>query len=87
MVYSHKNFNTYESAQDKTSVIASSEIFFSLFSNFGKFLHFRGKQYYIFQKTFLKNGKNPKLFRNQKSGIMVKYSPLVIYANGFLMNL
>ena len=29
MVYSHKNFNTYESAQDKTSVIAPSKIFFS----------------------------------------------------------
>ena len=87
MVYSHKNFNTYESAQDKTSVIAPSKIFFSLFSNFGKFLHFWGKQYHIFQKTFPKNGKNPKLFCNQKSGVMVKYSPLVIYANGFVMNL
>ena len=51
---------------------ASSEAFEFL----KRFPFFTDTIFLFSQKTFPKSAKNPKLFRNQNSGIMVKYSPL-----------
>ena len=81
MVYSHDNFNMKVLRFNRTRVIAQSAefflILFSLFSNFREVFHFWGETLPLLLKTFPKSAKNPKLFRNQNSGIMSKYSPLI----------
>ena len=67
MVYSHKNFNTYESAQDKTSVIAPSEIFFVSFQILENFSIFGGNNITSSKKLFRKMAKIQNCYITKKA--------------------